>query len=210
MFPHQQVLRSVLVGALLIAVAPACAKDSYRSKGAATGAKRGAASGAVAGAVGALIFGGDVVGGAASGAAMGSAAGATSGAMAGRDADRQIERQQQDQLAAQAAEIKDDVGPDAYAALEALADCEHDAALRRAAAARASGNPNYHIAGLWTLVLIYADRGETQKAKEMLPAVVKKDWEMKTEAQAEEFLGRLLNEMMDTREQYGLPRTCQS
>ena len=198
-----------LVGAfLLVVVAPACAKDSYRSQGSKTGAKRGAASGAVAGAVGAMIFGGDVVGGAAAGAAMGSASGATSGAMAGGDADRRVEAQRQEGLAKQEAEIRELVGPDAYSALEALADCDHDEALKRAAAARSASNPNYQVAGLWTQVLTYADGGQMARAKGMLPAVVEADWEMKTEAQADAFLGELLNEMMDIREQYDLPRTC--
>ncbi len=203
-------LQLVLLSSLAFALTfvSACTKDSYRSKGAAAGAKRGAASGAVAGAVGALIFGGSVARGAAAGAAMGSAAGATSGAMAGGEADRQAKAQKEAQLAAEAAAIREEVGPDAYSALEALADCAHEEALQRAAAARATSNPNYQVAGLWTQVLTFADSGQMPKAESMLPVVVEKDWEMKTEEQARAFLGTLLNEMMDIREQYGLERTC--
>lgn len=181
-----------------------CASDSYTAKGAGRGATTGAVSGAVGGLVSALVFGGDPVESAARGAVYGGAVGATAGAMAGSQVDRKIQQQREARLAM----LRKEIGNDAFEGLEALADCRHDVSLRQAAKAQQSKNPNYTLAGLWLEVLNYGDQREEAKARSLFPTVVEKDWDIKTEAQAEDIMRKALNELMNIRQEYNLPRVC--
>lgn len=178
---------------------------SYTAKGAGGGAATGAVSGAVGGLVSALVFGGDPVERAARGAVYGGAVGATAGAIAGSQADKKAKAQQDAGLA----KLRKDIGEDAYNGLEALADCEHDVSLRQAAKAQQASNPNYALAGLWLEVLSYADQRDEAKARALFPTLVEKDWDIKSEAQAEEVMRKSLNELMNIREEYKLPRVCE-
>jgi hypothetical protein len=45
-------------------------------------------------------------------------------------------------------------------------------------------------------------------ARRLFPEVVQKDWDIKSESQAETTLQDTLNKLMDIREQYNLPRVC--
>ena len=181
-----------------------CASDSYTAKGAATGASRGAVAGAVGGLVSALVFGGDPVESAARGAVYAGAAGATVGAMAGSQVDRQIQQQREAELA----KLRQEIGQDAFEGLEALADCRHDVSLRQAAKAQQSKNPNYALAGLWLEILNYGDQRDEAKARSLFPTVVEKDWDIKSESQAEDVMRKSLNALMDIRQEYNLPRVC--
>ena len=181
-----------------------CASDSYAAKGAGKGASTGAVSGAVGGIFTALVFGGDPAEAAARGAVYGGAVGATAGAVAGSEADRKVKEQQEAQLA----KIRQQIGEEAFTGLEALADCHHDVSLQQAAKAQKSENPNYALAGLWLEVLTYGDMKEETKARSLFPTVVTKDWDIKSEAQAEETMRKALNALMDIREEYKLPRVC--
>jgi hypothetical protein len=181
-----------------------CASGSYAAKGAGQGATSGAVSGAVGGLVSGLVFGGDPLDRAARGAVYGGAVGATAGAMAGSQVDKKVKAQQEASLA----QLRKDIGEDAYNGLEALADCKHDATLQQAAKAQQSQNPNYQLAGLWLEVLSYADQGEESKARALFPTVVEKDWDIKSEAQAEEVMRKALSDLMSIREEYKLPRVC--
>ena len=181
-----------------------CAGDSYTAKGAAKGATTGAVSGAVGGLVSALVFGGDPVERAARGAVYGGAVGATAGAMAGSQADRKIQEQREAGLA----KLREDVGDDAFEGLEALADCRHEVSLDQAAKAQQSQNPNYALAGLWLEVLNYGDMRDEAKARSLFPTLVEKDWDIKTESQAEDIMRQSLNELMNIREEYSMPRVC--
>lgn len=181
-----------------------CASDSYAAKGATKGATTGAVSGAVGGIFTALVFGGDPAEAAARGAVYGGAVGGTAGAIAGSEADRQVKQRQEAQLA----KLRQKIGDETFTGLEALADCRHDVSLRQATKAQQSENPNYALAGLWLEVLSYADQKDETKARSLFPTLVKKDWDIKSEAQAEEAMRKALNSLMDIREEYKLSRVC--
>ena len=181
-----------------------CASDSYTAKGATKGATTGAVSGAVGGLVYGLVFGGDPLERAARGAVYGGAAGAAAGAMAGSEADRRVKEQREANLA----KLRQEIGDDAFEGLEALADCRHDVSLNQAAKAQRSANPNYALAGLWLEVLNYGDQRDEARARSLFPTVVEKDWDIKTESQAEETMRKTLNGLMDIRQEYNMPRVC--
>jgi hypothetical protein len=176
----------------------------YAAKGAGAGATTGAVSGAVGGLVSALVFGGDAGEAMARGAVYGGAVGATAGAMGGAQVDSKIAEQRK----ATEDALRAKIGDQAFEGLAALADCEHEESLKHAALARDSDNPNFALAGLWLEVLAYADQGNEAMAQSLLPDVVKTDWDIKTDAEAEATMRTTLNQLMDIREQYSLPRTC--
>jgi len=176
----------------------------YAAKGAGSGATTGAVSGAVGGLVSALVFGGDPAEAAARGAVYGGAVGATAGAMGGAQVDKKVAAQRE----ATAQELRSKIGDDAFKSLEALADCKHDDSLKQAGLARQSDNPNFALTGLWLEVLSYADKGDEARARGLFPDVVKTDWDIKTEAEAEAAMRETLNKLMDIREEYNMPRTC--
>jgi hypothetical protein len=181
-----------------------CASDSYTAKGAKKGATSGAVAGAVGGLVSALVFGGDPVESAARGAVYAGAAGAATGAMAGSQVDKQVQQQREAQLA----KVRQEIGDDAFEGLEALADCKHDVALRQAAKAQQSKNPNYALAGLWLEVLNYGDQRDEVNASSLFPKLVEKDWDINSESQAEDVMRKSLNRLMDIRQEYNMPRVC--
>jgi hypothetical protein len=190
----------LIIGALL----SACGE--HAAKGAGSGATTGAVSGAVGGLVSALVFGGDPAEAAARGAVYGGAVGATAGAMGGAQVDKKVTEQRE----ASAEALRTRIGDDAYGGLEALADCKHDVSLKQAELARQSENPNFSLAGLWLEVLSYADKGNETSARGLFPDVVTQDWNINSEAEAEAAMRKSLNQLMDIREQYNLPRVCSS
>lgn len=196
---HLKRLIILMLFGLLLA---ACGE--YAAKGAGSGATTGAVSGAVGGLVSALVFGGDPAEAAARGAVYGGAVGATAGAMGGAQIDKQVAQQRE----ATADALRSRIGDDAFKGLEALADCDHAVALQQATLARQSENPNFSLAGLWLEVLSHADKGDETKASALFTDVVKTDWDINNEAQAETTMRDTLNKLMDIREQYNLPRTC--
>jgi hypothetical protein len=194
---------TALLPALLLSLfLSACGE--YATKGAGTGATTGAASGAVGGLVSALVFGGDPVEAAARGAVYGGAVGATAGAIGGAQVDKKVAQERQ----ASEEAIRNNIGDDAFKGLQALADCDHDVSLKQAGLARQSDNPNFSLAGLWLEVLSYADQGNEAEARKLFPEVVKTDWDIKSEAQAETTMQDTLIKLMDIREQYNMPRAC--
>lgn len=64
------------------------------------------------------------------------------------------------------------------------------------------------FAGLWLEVLNYADQRDETRARSLFPTLVEKDWDIKTESQAEETMRKSLNGLMDIRQEYNLPRVC--
>ena len=194
---------SILLPALLLSlVLTACGE--YAAKGAGQGATTGAVSGAVGGLVSALVFGGDPAEAAARGAVYGGAVGATAGAIGGSQVDSKIAEQRD----ATAEALRERIGADAFKGLEALADCDHDVSLKQAGLARQSENPNFSLAGLWLEVLSYADQGNEAAARQLFPDVVKTDWDINSETEAESTMRDTLTKLMDIREQYNLPRVC--
>ncbi len=176
----------------------------YAAKGAGSGATTGAVSGAVGGLVSALVFGGDPAEAAARGAVYGGAVGATAGAMGGAQIDSKLEQQRQ----AKADQIRAKIGDDAFEGLKALATCDYDVSLKQASLARQSDNPNFALSGLWLEVLSYADQGNLARTRSLYPEVVKADWDIKSEEQADSHTKQTLNQLMDIREEYNLPRVC--
>lgn len=177
----------------------------YAAKGAGEGATVGAASGAVGGLVSALVFGGDPAEAAARGAVYGGAVGATAGAMSGSKVDTQIEEQRN----AKAEQIRAKIGDDAFKGLSALVTCDHQDAVQDAIKAKQSNNPNFSVSGYWLEVLSYADQGDNNKTRELMPAVVKKDWDTNSETQARASLLQLQDRLMAIREEYKLPKQCE-
>lgn len=183
--------------------------SSNTAKGAAEGGTSGAVAGAVGGLVSALVFGGDPAESAARGAVYGGATGATFGAMAGSqtaDSVEETEDQKEDKYAA----LRSKIGEDAFNGLEALADCRHTVSLKQATKAQQSENPNFALAGLWLEVLNYADQQDETHARKLYPKVIKQDWNIKTNTQAEEAMRKALNSLMDIRQEYNMPRVCTS
>ncbi|MBE9564616.1 MAG: hypothetical protein IMF17_05165 [Proteobacteria bacterium] len=176
----------------------------HAAKGAGDGATMGAASGAVGGLVSALIFGGDPAEAAARGAVYGGAVGATAGAISGSKVDTKIEEQRN----AKAEKIRAEIGDNAFKGLSALVSCGHQDALQDAAKAKQSSNPNFAVSGYWLEVLSYADQGNNSKIKELIPAVVKKDWDISSEVEARASLLQLQDNLLIIRGEYNLPKKC--
>lgn len=193
-----------------------CASDSYASKGAKKGAAQGAAAGAVGGLVSALVFGGDPLDRAARGAVYGGAAGAVAGGISGSQADKQVQAQSQANAQAQTQAqqnadlraLKKEIGKPTFNGLAALAECRHEDALKKARKAQKSENPNYRLAGLWLEVLSYADARQEEHARSLLPVIVKEDWDIKTEAQAEQAMREAVGELTIIRREFNLPLVC--
>ena len=177
----------------------------HAAKGAGEGATTGAVSGAVGGLVSALIFGGDPAEAAARGAVYGGAVGATAGAMSGSKADAKIEEQR----SARAEKIRARIGDDAFKGLSALVTCDHQDALQDAVKAKQSANPNFAVSGYWLEVLSYADQGNNDRTKELMPGVVEKDWDTSSETEARASLLQLQDKLMAIREEYKLPKKCE-
>jgi len=196
-------LKSSIIVLSLALLITSCGE--HAAKGAGEGATMGAASGAVGGLVSALIFGGDPVEAAARGAVYGGAVGATAGAMSGSKADARIDEQRNEK----AEKIRARIGDDAFKGLSALVTCDHQDALQDAVKAKQSTNPNFTVSGYWLEVLSYADQGNNDKTKELMPAVVEKDWETNSEAEARTSLLTLQDKLMAIREEYKLPKKCE-
>lgn len=177
---------------------------TYATKGAGTGAATGALAGAAGGVVSALVFGGDPLDAAARGAVWGGTTGAVAGGVAGAQVDKQTAQKRE----AEIAKLRAEIGDDAFDGLEALADCEYDTSLQQAGKALASANPNFSLAGAWLEVLSYADQGNEARARSLFPALVAKDWNLETSAQAEASMRKALTAIGDIREEYNRPRVC--
>ena len=193
---YSQEISVVLVALWFIFQMAGCAGDTYMSKGATRGATTDAVAGAMGGIVSALVFGGDP------------ADRAAQGAVAGVMADSQVDQKARKQREAGVSALRKQIGKDSFDGLVPLAECHHDVSLSQAANAKQSKNPNFALAGLWLEVLSYADQGEEAKAQNLFPTIVEKDWDIESESQAEETMRKALNELMDIRREYKLPRVC--
>jgi len=189
--------------ALSLAAASGCGTTSRQMAG--QGAGQGAAAGAVGGLLTAVIFGGDPVGAAARGAVWGASTGAVVGAMQGSRVDQQRAAQQEQQ---QIAQLRAEIGNDAYAGLEALVDCKHDVALGYSRQATKARNRDHALAGLWLEALSYADRGDRQQANALLPRIAKAAPNISDSKQAATVLDETQGSLGDIRVHYGLAKQC--
>ncbi len=188
----------------------ACASDSAASRGASQGAKTGAVSGAVGSMVGALVFGGDIVDAGVRGAVYGGATGATAGAMVGSGQDKAAEERRQAEQRDEAAELRKELGDDAFNGVVALAECKYPVALANAEEAQKSANKDFRLAGLWVETLVLADERRENEAREQLPQIVKEDRKLKSMEQAEGMMRDALTKLGDIRRENGLPAICGS
>jgi len=172
--------------------------------GAVKGGTMGAATGAVGGLVTALIFGGDPAEAAARGMVYGGATGATAGAITGNAADSKIAEKRK----AKAEVIRKKIGDDAFKGLSALLKCNHKDALSFSEKSKQSQNPNFSVSGYWLEILSYADNSQTTKVKELMPLVIKKDWNVSSDAEANVYLRTLQDKLTDARAEYKVPVSC--
>lgn len=200
---------AILAPAVLVS---GCAKDTYAAKGAAEGAKTGAIAGAVGGMVTAMIFGGNVVDAGARAAVFGASSGAVVGAMAGSSVDKQATASPQPPADPenQLAQMRDELGVDAYNGIVALSDCKHDVAIANAREAGKSGNPEYELAGLWIEALAEADRQQEPAARALYPEIVTRDKQLSSTSEAEARLREGLRELGDIRTSFGMPAVCEN
>ncbi len=190
----------VLVISTLLAAG--CTKQQAKQAG--EGATMGAVVGAVGGLVTGLVFGGNPIESAAAGAVFGASTGATAGAISGAQQESAMKEQQR----AKGEEFRKRFGDDAYNGAVALAQCKHEVALANAAIVSKDADQDKALAGLWLEVISHADNKQEDKARALFPAVVEKDPEVKTEAQAEEKMRRALQRLMQIRVENDLPEVC--
>jgi hypothetical protein len=57
-------------------------------------------------------------------------------------------------------------------------------------------------------VLAYADSRQEEDARSLLPVVVKEDWNIRTQAEAEQAIQEALGELTDIRREFNLPPVC--
>ena len=204
-------VQALLLVVLALSVA-GCGANAQ--KGAAQGATTGAVAGAVGGMFTALVFGGNVAEAGARGAVYGGSSGAAVGAMAGSSVDRAEAQQKQAQLEAerqaQLKALRDKIGPDAYNGLVALAECKHDIAIANAREAAKSGKKDFALAGTWVEVLTEADRQQDAQAQALFPELVKRDSQVKTDAEVQVLLDKMLNNLHQIRAEYAMPSVCRS
>jgi hypothetical protein len=205
-------LLPLLIGVVTVValgvVVSGCASDSQAAKGAAEGAGTGALAGAVGGIVGALVFGGDVVDAGARGAVYGGTTGAVVGGMSGSKRDKAQAEQQASQQDKELEKFRKEIGDDAFNGVVALAECKYEVAGANAKVAQTSGNKNYALAGLWVEVLSAADQRQENEARAQFPEIIAQDKDIKTDADAEAAMRSALQEIMNAREDAGLPRVC--
>jgi hypothetical protein len=186
-----------------VATLTACSGQSGQraAEGAGTGALAGAAGGLVSG----LLWGGDPLESAARGAVVGATTGAVVGGVSGAQADKaQAQAQEQDRIA----ELRAQIGEDAFAGVTALAECKHGVAEANAQVAAKSTNSNYALAGLWVEAISHADRGDMAGAQALYPEIIKWDRSVGNNEQAEAELQGALVKLQDIRKRYKLPATC--
>ncbi len=205
---------TTLTGCLLLAgastFASGCATDSYAAQGAAQGAGSGALAGAVGAAATALIFGGDVGEAAARGAVYGGASGAVFGGISGSQTDRQIAEQERAEYERQVQAFRKEIGDDAFNGFVALTECKYEIALANAREAQKSSKRDYALAGLWVEALSETERGGGAAANTAIEAIVEKDRDVKSTADAEAKLGDTLVQIGEIRTENNLPATCDS
>lgn len=194
--------------AMTVAANAGCASGSYAARGATEGATTGAVAGAVGGMVTALVFGGNVAEAGARGAVYGGTSGAVVGGMAGSKADQAAAEQKRAQREAELAKLKKRIGSDAYNGVAALAECKHGVAIANAREAVKSGNSDYALAGVWVEVLTEADRRQDAQAQALFPEIVRRDREMKSNADVEARMHEALQELGNIRREYELPEVC--
>jgi hypothetical protein len=194
----------ILLVCFIVGSNAGCSATSAQRAG--EGALTGAAAGAVGSMFAAAIFGGDVGDAAARGAAWGAGAGAVTGAITGSQEDArhkeqeaaEARRQEQAYLNA----LREEIGPDTFAGLEALTDGKHQVALAYARTAMESSEVRYVRAGHWLEAMTHQDLDDVRAVADCLPMLVEVDPEIANQLQARETLDELARGLADIRERY--------
>ena len=181
---------------------------SNAQKGAAEGAATGAMAGAVGGMFTALVFGGNVAEAGARGAVYGGSSGAVVGGISGSRADQAEAAQKQAEREAELKKLRDKLGTDAFNGLVALGECKHDIAIANAREAAKSDNKDFSLAGIWVEALTEADRQHEAEARALFPELVSRDRKIKTDADAQAYLSKLLDQLHEVRVAYDKPAVC--
>lgn len=202
-YRHRYATHFIIAISVLSILAAGCATQTGQQAG--KSAAIGGLAGAAGGALSAAIFGGNVGRAMAQGAAWGAGSGAVGGAIAGSQIDEKVQNTPE----AKAAKLKKEIGDDAFNGLKAIVDCDYPAALAEAEKAKASGNNEYAVAGLWVEALTYFDSRQEDKARGLYPQIYKKDKHISTEKQAEAHIRNGLDQIMQAREKRNKPRVCQ-
>ncbi len=193
---------SAVVGLLLVG----CTSTGRQTAG--RGAVSGAAAGAVGAAFSAAIFGDDIGRAASRGAAYGAGAGAVSGAMRGDQAHKAEEKQQrarrQAEVDARIAELRKEIGEDAFSGVTALAEGKHEVALAYARTAQRDANRDWALAGHWLEAVTYADAGEVDEVDRVLPGLVESDPKVSDVEVARATVTELQTELVELRKEFDL------
>jgi len=205
MILSQRFTHAFCVASLALTLTAASGGGTTSGQLAGQGAGHGAAAGAVGGLLTAVIFGGDPVAAAARGAVWGASTGAVAGAIQGSRIDKQRAAQQEQQ---QLAQLRAEIGNDAYEGLAALVDCKHDVALGYSRQAAKARNRDHALAGLWLEALSYADRGDRQQASALLPRIAKAAPNISDGQQAATVLDETKQSLGEIRVHYGLAKQC--
>jgi len=112
------------------------------------------------------------------------------------------------QQAAELEALKKRLGDDAFNGLAALVECKHEVAQGYGRTAAKSNNPDFALAGLWLQVITFADSGQEDQARGLLPDLVEKDSKLSSVSQAETEMQTAQQKLMDIRQEYKLPREC--
>lgn len=199
-------IRAKILVPLMIVVTAGCSSSSL--EGAGKGALGGAAAGAVGGMISAALFGGDVGDAAARGAAWGASVGAVSGAVQGASADKarkqNTARSERARQEAEIRRIREELGEDAFVALERLVDGKHEAALAYARTAQRSQVVDYARAGLWLETLAYYDVGQKDEVGELIPRLLAAEPKLASEADTRAILVDLHEGLLEIREAFGI------
>jgi hypothetical protein len=197
----------IICALILVQAATLSACSGTSGQRAADGAGTGALAGAAGGLVSGLLWGGNPLESAAKGAVVGGTSGAVVGGVSGAQADKaQAQAQQQNEIA----ELRSQIGEDAFAGATALAKCNHGVAEANAQVAAKSTNSNYALAGLWVEAISLADRGDLAGAQMLYPEIIRWDRSVEDNAQAEAELQKSLVDLQDIRKRYNLPATCKA
>ena len=138
---------------------------------------------------------------------MGATSGAVVGGVSGSKEDKaNAAAQQKNEIA----ELRTQIGEDAFAGVTALAKCNHGVAEANGQVAAKSSNSNYALAGLWVNAISHADRGDIVGAQELYPEIVRWDRSIENTDQADAELQGALTKLQAIRKEFDLPQTCSS
>ncbi|MDJ0848663.1 MAG: hypothetical protein QNK04_09820 [Myxococcota bacterium] len=195
---------------LLLVAALACASSQQADQ-----AGEAMVKGALVGAMGGLLIGGMFGTSLGTSAAIGAGVGAAGGAAYGASQSPRSEPlgptvpgDPPEVLREQRRRLRAELGPSAYAGLEALAECRHDDALTWAQNAAYTDNADHALAGVWLEAVTYGDAGRIEEARAMLPRLVERDPRVESVDVAERLVDQRVVQLRDIRVSYGEPATC--